>query len=171
LGLADAELSDVSGDLQGTFLDDNYDGTSTATAEATLNNSWAAKVNVLDPDNLAGTGLNLFQVGDDTSGAYSGNGGDPGLDSSAVRILMESDGSVDLIGVLNPLSNDDFGTRQYLYPMVIPEPGKCVFSSASSSRPVVCPKVVEAIVREIVTLRPWPISCFTGLRNQVLIRQ
>lgn len=130
LGLADAEQSDFDPpqfSLVGTFLDDNYDATSSSSALATLTNSWAAKVNPLDPDNLSGTGLSLYRVGDDAAGAYPGTGGDPGLDTPGVNFLMESEGSTALIGVADPLSNDDFGTRQYLYPAAIPEPNAAIF--------------------------------------------
>ena len=43
-------LGDVEGDISpGRFIDDNYDGTNSATALATLTNSWALLVNPLNP--------------------------------------------------------------------------------------------------------------------------
>ena len=102
LGLADVEFASE-------FIDDNYDETDSATALATLTNSWARLVNPVDPGDLFGTGLSVFQVPN----------ADPGFDTPGVDILMESQGSIMSVGVQNPLQNDDFGTRQYLYPSLI----------------------------------------------------
>jgi hypothetical protein len=109
IGLGDVENANASAQ----FLDDNYDGSSSATALATLTNSWAALV---DPLNPAASPLSLFIV-------VNGN---PGINTPGVDILMESNG----LGIapgnpvtgLIPLRNDDYGTRQFLYPFV-PEPG------------------------------------------------
>ena len=111
-------FGDVEGDINpNSFIDDNYDDTSSATALATLTNSWAGLVDPLDPS--ASIGLSLFNVPD----------ADPGVDTVGVDILMESRG----LGIapgnpitnLIPLSNDDYGIRQFLYPSlsVVPEPG------------------------------------------------
>jgi hypothetical protein len=109
-------LGDVEGSINpGAFIDDNYNGASSATALATLTNSWAALVNPLNPG--ASAGLSRFTI----------PVADPGLTTPGVDILMESFG----VGIapgnpvtnLTPLTNDDFGTRQFLYPFVVPEPG------------------------------------------------
>lgn len=108
LGLGDVEkaASTVS------FLDDNYDGSSSASALATLTNSWALLVDPFDPS--ASPQLSFFTVAN----------GDPGIDTPGVKILMESNLAEILIagsGLLQ-LQNDDYGGRQFLYPFVIPEP-------------------------------------------------
>ena len=90
------------------FIDDNYDGTTSATALATLTNSWALRVNPHDP---AASPLALYAVAD----------ADPGIRTPGVNLLMESKG----LGISNPgnpvtnlvpLTNDEFATRQFLYP-------------------------------------------------------
>lgn len=113
-------LGDVEGDINpNRFIDDNYDPTNSATALATLTNSWAALVNPLNP---AASPLNLYNV------AF----GDPGTTTAGVNILMESRGlgiaAGNPITNLSPMTNDDFGGRQFLYPTLsvtaatIPEP-------------------------------------------------
>ena len=107
LGLGDVDFN------PGVFIDDNYDGSTSATALATLTNSWAELVNPLNP---AASPLSLFNVPN----------GDPGVDTFGVNILMESAIPGALLGDLIPLKNDDFGGRQFLYPVVkpssVPEP-------------------------------------------------
>lgn len=97
----------------GVFIDDNFDGSSSKTALATLTNSWAHLVN---PFNPAASPLFLFDVPN----------ADPGIDTFGVDILMESLIPSALIGDPNPLRNDDYGGRQFLYPFVqaasVPEP-------------------------------------------------
>ncbi len=107
LGLADVDTNSGPG---GTFIDDNYDGSTSATALATLTNSWAHLVDPFDP--AASMGLSLFRVAN----------GDPGFRTPGVNILMEGQGLGGQFGNLRPLANDDYGTRQFLYPSVIPEP-------------------------------------------------
>jgi hypothetical protein len=106
LGLADV---DVQSGPAGNFIDDNYNGTSSANALATLTNSWASLVNTANPG--ASAGLSLYTVAN----------GDPGTKTAGVNILMESQGLGGQYGNLTPLSNDDYGGRQFLYPYV-PEP-------------------------------------------------
>lgn len=121
LGLADV---DVQSGPAGNFIDDNYNGTSNATALATLTNSWAGLVNPLNP--AASAGLSLYTVAN----------GAPGIDTTGVNILMESEGLGGQFGNLFPLSNDDFGGRQFLYPW-IPEPasiGLLGFAAMSIAR-------------------------------------
>jgi hypothetical protein len=111
-------LGDVEGDINpGAFIDDNFNGATSATALATLTNSWALLVNPLNPG--ASAGLSRFTV----------PFGDPGTTTAGVNILMESRGVG--IGAGNPVTNlvpltsDDYGTRQFLYPIVppaVPEP-------------------------------------------------
>lgn len=106
IGLGDVENSINSN----AFIDDNYDGTSSATIVATLNNSWASLVNTANPSLSP---LNLYTV-PNTSTATAG-----------VDILMESFGvgisAANPVTNLVPLRNDDYGMRQFLYPYV-PEP-------------------------------------------------
>ena len=108
IGLGDVENANTSAQ----FIDDNYNGSTSATALATLTNSWAALVNVLNP---AASPLALYIVPD----------ADPGIDTPGVDILMESNGlgisAGNPVTALVPLRNDDYGTRQFLYPFV-PEP-------------------------------------------------
>lgn len=107
-------IGDVDTFSPNVFIDDNYDGSTSATALATLNNSWALLVDTADPSNSP---LFLYDVPN----------ADPGVDTPGVDILMESSG----LGIgpnnpitnLVPLSNSDYGIRQFLYPgEVIPEP-------------------------------------------------
>ncbi len=106
IGMSDVDAQAGPG---GVFIDDNYNGATNATALATLTNSWAAMVNPMNP--AASVGLSLFTV----------NNGAPGIDTPGVNILMESQGLGGQFGNLTPLSNDDYGGRQFLYPF-IPEP-------------------------------------------------
>lgn len=107
-------LGDVEGSINpGAFLDDNFDPTSSATALATLNNNW---VNLVDIFNPAASPLARYTV----------PFGDPGTTTAGVDILMESNGlgisAGNPVTNLIPLSNDDYNTRQFLYPVAIPEP-------------------------------------------------
>ena len=114
-------LGDVEGDLNpGAFIDDNFDGTSSATALATLTNSWALLVDPMDP---AGSPLRRYTLPP----------GNPGATTPGINLLMESRGlgigPTNPVTRLVPLTNDDFGTRQFLYPSVVntvPEPGLTV---------------------------------------------
>lgn len=106
-------LGDVEGNINpGAFIDDNYDGSTNATALATLTNNWVHLVNVNNP---ALSPLFRFTPGIS-----------PGTSTPGVDILMESNGlgisSGNPITNLIPLSNDDYNTRQFLYPIAIPEP-------------------------------------------------
>jgi hypothetical protein len=109
LGLGDVE------DFRGNgFIDDNYDPADPA---GTLGNSWAGLVNPLDPS--ASTGLIHFAAG-------SVLNGDPGLDTTGVNLLMESEGlgisTANPLHAAVPLTNDEFGTRQFLYHVMVPLP-------------------------------------------------
>jgi len=125
IGLGDVE--DANGRRK--FIDDNYDPTSPATARATLTNSWALLVNPLNP--RLSPGLSIYSVADSN----------PGIDTGGVDILMESNGlgiaPGNPVTALVPLKNDDYGTRQFLYPSFlhptflassIPEPSTCVLA-------------------------------------------
>lgn len=103
-------LGDV--DLGGDFIDDNFDPNDPV---GTLTNSWAELVDPFDPANSAG--LSTFSVAPTT---FSENGVDILMESNGVGI-----GPTNPLSNLFPLTNDDFGTRQYLYPSVtaVPEPG------------------------------------------------
>jgi hypothetical protein len=118
-------LGDVEGDINpGAFIDDNYNPTNSATALATLTNSWAALVNPLNP---AASPLARYTV------AF----GNPGTTTPGVNILMESRGlgiaAGNPVTNLVPLTNDDYGTRQFLYPSLtsVPEPGSLVLLASS----------------------------------------
>lgn len=106
LGLDDVDT--WSGPL-GYYIDDNYDPTDSATAAATLTNPFADLIDPYDPFNSP---LSFYTVAD----------GDPGFDTPGVDILMESRIAATVIGFGNPLANDDYAGRQFLYPFVIPEP-------------------------------------------------
>lgn len=101
LGLGDVEFA------SGNFIDDNYDGSSEATANLTLNNAFSNLINVLDPS--ASSGLSIFDVPNNVFGIEAGN----------VNLLMESTLDMAQVGALTP---DDFAARQFLYPGPIPEP-------------------------------------------------
>lgn len=108
LGFADAEVFPDALGLFTPWLDDDYDGTDSATALATLTNSFALEIDPFDPDSTP-----LLQIPSDLNS-------DPGLDTFGVDILMESEVSGSLALVHPPLQNDDFAGRQFLYP--VPEP-------------------------------------------------
>jgi hypothetical protein len=114
-------LGDVEGDLSpGTFIDDNFDGSTSASALATLTNSWASLVNPYDP---ALSPLARYTIPP----------GNPGTTTAGVNLLMESRGlgvgATNPLTNLVPLTNDDYGTRQFLYPsfaQAVPEPATVV---------------------------------------------
>lgn len=108
LGLGD--LEDFGGN---GFIDDNFDPLDPV---GTLTNSWAHLVNPFDPS--ASAGLTQYYT------VTTSHLAEPGVD-----LLMESWGVG--IGPTNPLSNpipltaDEYGTRQFLYPNIVrevPEP-------------------------------------------------
>jgi len=108
-------LGDVEDVFDLGFIDDNY---SALDPLGTLTNSWALLV---DPFNPAASTLTHFAAGVIANG-------DPGIKTPGVNILMESEGLGIAAG--NPVTNlvpliaDDYGTRQFLYPMLVrvPEP-------------------------------------------------
>ena len=106
IGLTDADV--FPGMVNSSFLDDDYDGTSSATALATLTNSFALEIDPFDPVSTP-----LIQVPGDLNG-------DPGLGTFGVNVLMETDFDFSLALQDPPLQNDDYAGRQYLYP--VPEP-------------------------------------------------
>lgn len=111
LGLEDVDVGTVK------FIDDNFDNSQRV---ATLSNSWADLVDPLNPE--ASSGLQVYSLTP------------PVFASSGVDLLMESNG----LGVsasnpltnLQPLTNDEFAMRQFLYPELsptaVPEPGEYV---------------------------------------------
>ncbi len=116
-------LGDVENEIQpGRFIDDNFDASSAATRAATLSNSWAALVNPLDPSNSLG--LARYTIGNGTTG------------EAGVDLLMESFGlgisAANPLTNLDPLMNDEYGVRQFLYPSLapVPEPSTVLMSLA-----------------------------------------
>jgi hypothetical protein len=108
IGITDAEIFPGPIGINSPFLDDDYDGTSSASALATLTNSFALLIDPYDPDNSP-----LLQVADALFD-------DPGLLTPGVDILMESSFNSALASRSPVLQNDDFAARQFLYP--VPEP-------------------------------------------------
>lgn len=106
-------LGDLENDINPEFIDDDFDGSSDESVRSTLTNSWALLV---DPLNPAASPLHIYEV----------PLCDPGLQTFGLDLLMESRGDDD--GPGNPASNlipllaDDYGMRQLMYPVVIPEP-------------------------------------------------
>ena len=110
LGFADAEVYPDALGLFTAYFDDDYDGTDSASALATLTNSFALEIDPFDPDSTP-----LLKIAGDLNS-------DPGLDTFGVDVLMESETNPGL-AIANPvLQNDDFAGRQFLYP--VPEPGR-----------------------------------------------
>ncbi len=93
-------FGDVEDFFGNGFIDDNYNPLDPLNS---LTNSWALLV---DPLNPANSSLSIFSVPNDASG----------IDTDGVDILLESD--IPFTFFLNgaSLQNDDFGTRQFLYP-------------------------------------------------------
>jgi hypothetical protein len=112
LGLADLEESTADG--VSVFFDDDLDLTASATATATLTNAFSFLIDPSDPEATP-----LLEVPDDLNT-------DPGLDSSGVELLMETEGIFDLLDTQalgEPiLQADEFAARQFLYPVAVPEP-------------------------------------------------
>ena len=108
-------------DEPGKFLDDNY---SADNPVGTLTNSWAHLVNPLDPVNSPG--LDWYAV---PASHFT---------LSGVDILMESNGlgigPTNPLGNPVPLTNDEYGTRQFLYPSLtaVPEPSPLLLAAAGS---------------------------------------
>ncbi len=102
-------LDDV--DLGGQFIDDNFDPSNPV---GTLTNSWTHLVNPLDP--AASSALTVYSIDAATFGL------------SGIDLLMESNGlgvgPTNPLGSLVPLTNDEYGIRQFVYPslMSVPEP-------------------------------------------------
>ncbi len=118
LGLGDVENEINPGD----FIDDNF---SAGDAVGTLNNSWALLVDPLDPSGSAG--LQRYGIGDGTT------------QLAGIDLLMESRGlgigATNPVTNLVPLGNDEYGTRQFLYPQLqaadndLPEPGSLALAA------------------------------------------
>ncbi len=106
IGLTDVDLA---AGPSGRYVDDNFDGTTSATAAATLTNSFAL---LIDPLNPPASPLSLFTVRD----------ADPGFNSPGVLVFMESRFSSSLDTGLMPLTNDDYAGRQFLYPSLVRVP-------------------------------------------------
>jgi len=104
--------------LTGRFVDDNYLGTSQASATSTLTNSFSHLINPLDPSDSPL--LNLYTVPNTTLGTGA----------AGVHILMERFISPQTTNAANPLSADDYAQRQFLYPTV-PEPGALTLLSVA----------------------------------------
>jgi len=105
--------------LAGRFVDDNYLGTSQASATSTLTNSFSHLINPLDPADSPL--LNLYTVPNTTLGTGA----------AGVHILMERFISPQTTNAANPLSADDYAQRQFLYPATVPEPGALTLLSVA----------------------------------------
>lgn len=109
IGLGDVDVyPDVLG-VFSPFFDDDYDGANSATALATLTNSFALEIDPLDPDSTP-----LLP-------SFSDLNGDPGLDTPGVDIVMEGASNSGVVPA--DLQNDDFAGRQFLYPLPPPACG------------------------------------------------
>ncbi len=110
LGLADLEAPALVGQTSG-FVDDDYDPSTSFSALVTLEDHFAYLIDPFDPE---GSPLQSF----------GGNmNADPGIDTPGVTILMESEDYLDLRFAAQKLQADDVAGRQFLYPVVAPEPG------------------------------------------------
>lgn len=116
LGLGDVDTPLSMHERGSDFLDDDYDPSTSERARATLTNSFALRIDPLDPD---ASPLVAF-AGDMKT--------DPGLDTPGVELLMETEGIFDLLDIHRAggpvLQNDDFAARQFLYPVVLSPPGQ-----------------------------------------------
>jgi hypothetical protein len=121
LGLYDVDVDidfGISACCGTRFYDDNYDDTSSATALATLTNSFAGVIDPFDPDNSPS--LMLTDVCEGTGTSLFDCTGDPGIDTPGVTLLMETSPTPGETWM--GLQNDEYAGRQFLYPHVIPEP-------------------------------------------------
>lgn len=100
LGMGHASLG-----LPNRYIDDDYDGASQATANATLTNHFSHLINPLGPSDSPL--LTLYTVPNSTLGT----------NASDVHILMERFLDTETINAANPLSADDYAQRQFLYPV------------------------------------------------------
>jgi len=130
LGDVDARSEETEADLEGetrvrldsgsVFLDDDYDPSTSARARATLTNSFALRIDPLDPD-----ASDLVSHAGDMKG-------DPGLDTPGVELLMETEGIFDLLPLQRAgrpiLQNDEMAARQFLYPVLPPRRGPSLAS-------------------------------------------
>jgi hypothetical protein len=109
--LAITHADEPHGDRRSRFYDDNYDDSSSATALATLANSFAHLIDPFDPDNSPGPMLyDVCEViGNDCFG-------DPGISTPGVDLLTEYTPEAPAPGL--QMQNDDFAARQFLYPFV-----------------------------------------------------
>jgi len=96
--------------LSGRFVDDNYLGTTQASAASTLTNSFSHLINPLNPSDSPL--LNLYTVPNTTLGTGA----------AGVHILMERFISPQTTNAVNPLSADDYAQRQFLYPATAETP-------------------------------------------------
>jgi hypothetical protein len=124
IGLGDVDVAEGAGEVLTKFYDDNFDGTNTRTAIATLTNAFAHLIDPLDPDNSPALMLYSLCVPIDPNDPRSCNS-NPGLDSPGVDLLMESSGGPTQSGTPQ---NDAFAGRQFLYPYVVPEPSSLLLA-------------------------------------------
>ena len=132
LGLGLVDFGKGAYGIFSDYYDDNFDGTSRATARETLTNSYADVIDPFDPNNSPG--LTLYEVCDAMPGDPFDCRSDPGVKTPGVDLLMEG---------FEPhlprdfLQNDEFAGRQFLYPF-IREPGDFNGTRYSRSRISTC---------------------------------
>ena len=153
-------LGDVEGDINpGAFIDDNYSGSSSATALETLTNPIAQLV---DPLNPANSPFSLFAVPN----------ANPGVDTPGVNILMESGGlgiaPGNPVSNLAPLSNDDYAGRQFLYPFVGLS-GEIASATFSNPDPTCPPATCTGMGTNSIIWGIPPADAPLGLPNSVSI--
>jgi hypothetical protein len=113
LGLGDVDYARGYGGFLSGFYDDNFDGSSGTTALATLTNSFADRIDPLDPNNSP-----ELEVYDVCTQFDQNQYCHPGIDTPGIQIIME--------GTTTPgesrslaLDADTFAARQFLYPFVL----------------------------------------------------
>lgn len=110
-----------SGGVRSRFYDDNYDNTNSASALATLTNSFGELIDPLDPDNSPALALYDVCMPTDRNDPFSifSCKGNPGIDTPGADLLMETTPNTGFPPRWpSGPQNDDFAGRQFLYPLI-----------------------------------------------------